>query len=64
MSSRSPNDDKAVKWFFEQNPDFKVTMGLPGWIYYYDGKAIQKRTVASIRHSWENNKKKNKDNYA
>lgn len=55
----SPNDDKAIGWWFtERHPEYKVTRGIPGYLYWYDEKGVlQKEPLSAIRNFYENHMK-------
>lgn len=59
--SYTPNDLKAIKWFFAQNPQFRPQMGYYPIVHYTDEKGeLQKKPVSVIRHSWDKQRKKKK----
>ena len=56
--SFSPNDKKAMKWFFESNPQFRPRLMVYPYLAWSSGGKHEEKHVKTVRRDWENRNKK------
>lgn len=56
-SQFSAQDQKAIQWFFEQNPRFKPTITYYPVVSYWDGKDYKEKHIAVVRQAYRRGKK-------
>lgn len=54
----TPNDKKAIAWFFKENPDYRPALTYYPFITYVKEGKEEKIAIINLRSMWERRNKK------